>query len=282
MWGLKEWVGEFFAPKTPARSFLKNYAKVFNSVEGNTTFYGVPNTQTVSRWRNEVPSNFRFCFKMPRSITHDCGLVNTNALTSEFLGRLEPIAQNLGPVFVQLPPHFDSGRFQVLANFLRSLPSDFSYALEVRHPSYYSRETETRLVDLLTETNIDRVVLDSRVLHRSTNKDPWILESQRRKPNLPVRRRAIGKHPFVRIIGDNDPDTIRPCLQAWAKVCGDWICEGRQPYVFLHSPNDFFAPRFSRMFHDALKTHLDVGQMPLWPTQTSPKQPTLFANPGES
>ena len=70
-WGVKTWVGRLFPGGTRPTEFLERYARVFNTVEGNTTFYALPAAETVARWRDQVPDGFRFCFKFPRTITHD-------------------------------------------------------------------------------------------------------------------------------------------------------------------------------------------------------------------
>ena len=71
MWGYKEWVGEFFPPRTPQSEFLRLYSRRLTTVEGNTTFYATPNAETVARWHVETPSTFRFCYKIPRAISHE-------------------------------------------------------------------------------------------------------------------------------------------------------------------------------------------------------------------
>ncbi|MBL9015869.1 MAG: DUF72 domain-containing protein, partial [Myxococcales bacterium] len=58
-WGIKTWIGRLFAPGTKDKDFLARYAEVFNSVEGNTTFYALPTADTVARWRASVPDRFR-------------------------------------------------------------------------------------------------------------------------------------------------------------------------------------------------------------------------------
>ena len=50
IWGNKEWVGELFAPDVVQKDFLRQYASVFNTVEGNTTFYGLPSEKAALRW----------------------------------------------------------------------------------------------------------------------------------------------------------------------------------------------------------------------------------------
>ena len=76
IWGNKEWAGELFAPDVVQKDFLKQYASVFNTVEGNTTFYGLPSEKAAMRWLSDTPSGFRFALKFPRAISHDKRLRN--------------------------------------------------------------------------------------------------------------------------------------------------------------------------------------------------------------
>ncbi len=68
-WAFPGWRDDCF-PAKPSQ--LVNYAKVFNTVEGNTTFYGIPDSGTVDRWRADVAgTDFKFCFKLPQTVTHE-------------------------------------------------------------------------------------------------------------------------------------------------------------------------------------------------------------------
>ncbi|MDJ0918974.1 MAG: DUF72 domain-containing protein, partial [Woeseiaceae bacterium] len=68
-WAFPGWKDRYF---TDAPSRLQSYAQVFNTVEGNTTFYRVPDEQTVRRWRDAVAGTaFRFCLKLPKTVTHE-------------------------------------------------------------------------------------------------------------------------------------------------------------------------------------------------------------------
>ncbi|TPV94149.1 MAG: DUF72 domain-containing protein [Myxococcales bacterium FL481] len=265
MWGLKSWVGELFAPNTKSAEFLAAYASVFNAVEGNTTFYGVPDANSVARWRDATPASFHFCFKFPRRISHELRLVGAAAETRAFLEALAPLGPRLGPFFLQLPPEFDVGSLPALSAYLRSLPPQWRYAVEVRSLTFFRGDAEARLVETLVRHGIDRVVLDARVLHRTVSDDDWIVESKRRKPDMPVRRIAIAANPFLRLIGNDVLADASTCVASWAHIAAGWLDEGRTPYVFLHSPDDFFAPRMCTAFHGALSAWRDVGEMPRWP-----------------
>ena len=106
-WGLRAWVGRLFPAGTKSTDYLARYADVFNTVEGNTTFYALPAADQVERWRAQVPASFRFCFKFPRAISHDRMLaVDCERGVAEFLARVTPLGERLGTLFVQLPPRF--------------------------------------------------------------------------------------------------------------------------------------------------------------------------------
>ena len=70
VWSYKGWVGDFYPPKSRSSEFLRLYSEVFSTVEGNTTFYAIPNQDTLKRWIAETPPSFKFCLKLPKQLTH--------------------------------------------------------------------------------------------------------------------------------------------------------------------------------------------------------------------
>ncbi|MGA1464942.1 MAG: DUF72 domain-containing protein, partial [Balneolaceae bacterium] len=112
-WGFKEWIGKFYREGTPAKRFLAEYATVFNTVEGNTTFYRVPSADTVQNWGAQVPDEFKFCFKFPQSITHYKRLKDTDSDVLSFIERFDGIAPKLGPFHIQLHAGFSFSEFEV-------------------------------------------------------------------------------------------------------------------------------------------------------------------------
>src|SRR5262245_55999561 len=139
---MKSWIGRLFPPGTKHGDFLARYAEVFNTVEGNTTFYALPTPETVARWREQVPDTFRFCFKFPREITHDKLLVGAQAEVATFLARVAPLEHKLGTLMLQLPPRFGPGQLATLAQFLAALPAEFHYAVELRHDLFFAAGIE--------------------------------------------------------------------------------------------------------------------------------------------
>jgi uncharacterized protein YecE (DUF72 family) len=82
--GYRDWDSMFYPSGLPTREYLKFYNRHFNALEIDTTFYGPPKPETVSRWIADTVDDFTFCVNTPRAITHQMGLVGTRGLMSNF------------------------------------------------------------------------------------------------------------------------------------------------------------------------------------------------------
>lgn len=266
IWSNREWVGRFFTADARSGDYLRQYSSVFNTVEGNTTFYGLPKAETVQRWREDAAEGFQFCCKFPRAISHELRLRNAAAETKELFERLGPLGDKLGPLFLQLPPSFGGNDLPVLAAYLATLPPDFAYAVEVRQREFFAKgEIERTFNRLLHERGIDRVILDSRALFSTPPPDDATREAQRKKPRLPTHVIALGPRPLVRFIGHPHLDNNAPFLEPWLAKIAEWIGAGRTPYVFLHTPSNREAPELARLFHEKLRARLELPALPDWP-----------------
>jgi uncharacterized protein YecE (DUF72 family) len=141
----KDWVGSFYPPGTTQRGYLSYYSKVFNAVELDTTFYSIPNQKTVQSWFISSPTDFQFCLKTPRRITHELGLRGAQGLMLEFIDSLYNLREKLGPILIQLPPSYTQDNYSVLSDFLAALPPIRLYAIEFRHSSWYNERTTALL-----------------------------------------------------------------------------------------------------------------------------------------
>ena len=188
LWALKEWKGNFFTEKAKPADFLAQYAQFFNAVEGNTTFYSVPSEKMVERWLESTPDSFRFSFKFPRTITHYQKLQQSEAELNEFLRRVEPLGERLNNFMLQLPASFSPPLLPVLEKFLRNLPQDYGYAVEVRHPEFFTQQdVRKRYNELLENLGADRIIFESRPVHAAEALDDATREAHERKPRLPVQ-----------------------------------------------------------------------------------------------
>lgn len=269
IWGHKEWVGKYFPAGTKSKDYLRQYSRILSTVEGNTTFYGIPRPETVLKWKESVAEDFKFCFKFPREITHTNHLFHAQDLTLQFFKALEPLADQLGVLFIQLPPSFSATGLSALQNYLQSLPQDFHYVVEPRHPDYFDKgATEKRFDELLVNSGCDRVNFTTSVLHAIESDNEHVVVAQKKKPKLPDRITALGPHPFFRYVGHLDVESNRGPLETIAGHVAGWIEEKRHPYVFLHSPGeDLTAPGICRLFHELLSEKvkgITLEPLPRW------------------
>jgi uncharacterized protein YecE (DUF72 family) len=276
-WGYKDWVGSFFRDDAKSDEFLFQYASVFNSVEGNTTFYGVPPPETIEKWSSQVPSDFKFCFKFPGKITHEKRLKNVTEEVLSFLDLFKPIRTKLGPFHIQLSSDFSFGEMESLERVIEILPAHLSFAVEVRHSDFFDKGKKERYFnDLLKSYGVNRVVFDTRKLHAMQNSELSIREAQKRKPKLPIRFDATGANPFIRFVGANDVLNNEAYLKEWTIITANWIREGKHPYIFIHAPETLHAPKLARFFHRELAKLIELNPMPEWPSGKKAKQLGLF------
>jgi len=239
VWSCRAWSGLVWPPSTKPADFLAHYARVFNAVEGNATFYAVPRRETVARWREQTPPGFRFCCKLPRAITHERALVGAERELGEFVELLGVLGDRAGPTMIQLPPTFGPSQLPALAAVLARLPAELRFAVEPRHRAFFDGSAAHVDLDaLLRERDVDRVVFDTTVLHASDDPDPIVVAAQARKPHLPVHEVATASHPIVRIVGVSDARACGPAFERWAARAAAWIHEGRSPTLFVHTPDD--------------------------------------------
>jgi uncharacterized protein YecE (DUF72 family) len=272
-WGVKTWVGRLFPSGTRPTEFLERYAQVFNTVEGNTTFYALPTADVVERWRDQVPAGFRFCFKFPREITHDKLLIDAAVEVATFIDRVAVLGDKLGTLMLQLPPRFDGSALPRLRGFLAGLPAGLDYAVELRHEVFFRDGAEqTCVLELLRERRVDLVMMDTRGVH--AGKSLMFADVRGRKPNLPVLVRTTAERPIVRCVPHEDFAAARPFVEPWAPQIARWVGEGKQPYFFMHAPDDTFAPENAYAFHAMVRAQLDVGDLPTWPG--GPRQLSLL------
>jgi uncharacterized protein YecE (DUF72 family) len=142
------WKGVFYPSGVPARDYLPYYARIFNTVEMDTTFYAIPRPAVVKGWSAAVPPTFCFTVKTPQSITHEMGLVNTNEFMNEFINVISLLGDKLGVILIQLPPKYANNNLGVLQKFITGLPREMHYAIEFRHRSWYTQATADLLAPL--------------------------------------------------------------------------------------------------------------------------------------
>ncbi|MBB4741056.1 uncharacterized protein YecE (DUF72 family) [Actinoplanes octamycinicus] len=271
MWSLKSWPFS-----RPATGKLRAYAGWCNAVEGNTTFYATPARPTVASWAEQTGPDFRLIPKIPKRITHELRMTGAEEELRIFLDAIEPLGPRAAALWIQLPGSFGPADTAVLSRFLRSLPADFRYAVEVRHPDFFA--DPRGLERVLSEHGAEWVPFDTVAFFDSpptsdAERDAWL-----KKPRMPRRDTALTDRPIVRYLGRDDTARTVAGWQPWVATVAGWLREGRSPTVFLHTPDNADAPELARRFHAEVRAR--VPELPPLPDPAplpEPDEPlTLF------
>lgn len=171
--GRGTWNGVFYPPKGKrARGFkeLEFYARHFDTVEINSTFYRPPAPSSAAKWVKETPSGFDFSVKLYQKFTHPDMFVNATGRDPHDLGQADvdefrlgiaPIADSgkLGALLAQFPASFKNeanarGYLAWLLDTFREYPM----AVELRHASWSDDTSQT--LEILAATGAAWVQID--------------------------------------------------------------------------------------------------------------------------
>ena len=217
----RHWKGDFYPADLPQSRWLERYARCFDSVEINNTFYHLPEEGVFDAWREKVPPGFRFALKYSRYATHLKHLADPEEPLHRFLERAERLRSWLGPILVQLPPRWnaDPGRLDA---FLRAAPRRHRWAVEVRDPSWLCDEVYA----VLRDHGAALVVHD------------WIEDHP-----MP----ATAGWRYLRFHGAQDGGGYsHQALSGQARRIRRWLREGRDVYAYFNNDRGGHAPRNGR------------------------------------
>jgi uncharacterized protein YecE (DUF72 family) len=132
-WSYNFWKENFYPENLTSKEFLTYYARQFNTVEVDNTFYRIPSNQSVTAWKEQAPSDFLFSLKFPKIITHIKMLKDCQQEAKVFLERVGLLQEKLGPLLLQFPYAFGNEHVPLLGEFLDTLPKENRYVVEVRN-----------------------------------------------------------------------------------------------------------------------------------------------------
>jgi uncharacterized protein YecE (DUF72 family) len=139
-WSYDFWRNSFYPANTIPENFLSEYAKHFDTVELDNTFYRIPSKSTVEKWRDQTPAGFLFSAKFPKRITHDKMLKDCEDIVKIFLERITGLQDKLGPLLLQFPYAFNLEHVELLRDVLSRLPKSYRYVVEVRNKKLLQEE----------------------------------------------------------------------------------------------------------------------------------------------
>ena len=269
VWAYKGWVGEFYPARSRPADFLRLYSQRLTAVEGNTTFYAVPDQETIARWVAETSSGFAFCPKLPRELTHRHLLRPSIPGALGFLKHMQGLGDRLGPLFAQLPPSYGPALLDDLTAFLAAWPhGEAPLALEVRHADWFREPHAGILAALLERLGVGRVLLDTRPIYEGPD-DPQV-STERRKPRLPLQPSVTAPFSLIRFISHPAREYNRSYMEEWSGLIAHWLRQGTRIYLFVHCPIEAQSPGTARLFQQILEQHgVSVPPLP-WNTLKSP------------
>ena len=159
-WSETDWKGRFYPADARPAEFLGYYARHYDTVECDATFYAVPSARTVDGWRAKTPDGFLFSSKLPREITHDRGMVDCEEVRDAFLSVMTRLGERRGPIvaqFAYVAKGRDAAEYETgvdfrarLSRFLDGWPAEVELAVEVRNAKWIADP----LLDLLRSRGV--------------------------------------------------------------------------------------------------------------------------------
>jgi len=227
-WNYKAWRGTFY-PKTVATTgWLEHYARQFDTVEVNGTFYRLPERETFAAWAAQTPASFLFAVKASRYLTHLKRLRDAAEPLTRLFSRAAALGSQLGPVLYQLPASLRYD-LSLLRDFLALLPRTVTrkrypvrHVMEFRDASWYRD-------DVFATLEASGVAL---CLH-DKREGPYLDDP--RGPFIYIRFHGTsghykGSYPSRR-------------LAVWANRIREWSMSGRDVYGYFNNDPGASAPR---------------------------------------
>ena len=227
-WGRADWVGKIYPVKTKERNFLDHYVQHFNSIELNATHYKVLyGPKAIHNWSDKAGErDFKFCPKVLQGITHKGKLNEKKFLVNEFLRGVVAFENHLGPILVQVSERFSPKRKNELFDFLKSLPTDLQFFMEVRHASWFNSEgIREELFSTLKQINVGAVITDT--ADRRDCAHMYL--------TIPIT--------FIRFVGNSLHKTDFSRIDDWVSRIKDWLDKGLQElFFFMHMHDEATSP----------------------------------------
>jgi len=259
-----DWVGPFYPSGTKPGDFLTYYAKRFNTVEIDATYYAIPSAGTVDGWRLKTPEGFLISAKFPRSIVHggkeakpDQKVIlvpeATYSARDKFLEVMNRLGDRMGPLVLQFPYFskavFDSADIflERLDRFLTDLPPDFRYAVEIRNRGWLTKN----FAEMLRRHNVALVLVDQ----------AWMPHADEVEKKFdPVTTdlayiRLLGDRKEIEAITKNwDKEVIDrgERLERWAEVVARLIEREVATLIYVNNHYAGHAPTTAERLHDLI------------------------------
>lgn len=204
------WRGVLYPDDLPKTRWFDDYARHFDTVEINNTFYNLPAADTFRRWARKTPEGFCYALKFSRYGSHLKCLKDPESTTRKFMERAALLGNHLGPILVQLKPNWgrDTER---LRHFLEAAAPGQRWTVEFRDPSWLCDE----VFDVLREHEAALCIHDMVPDHPSEVTATWV---------------------YLRFHGDHYTGSYsRQYLTARASDIAEHVHQGRDVYAYFNN-----------------------------------------------
>ena len=232
-WHYKHWVGDFYPHRYAPEKMFSWYAREFDTVEINNSFYRLPEAKTFQRWKELAPPGFIFAVKASRFITHIKRLKDAAESVHLFFERARPLGSTLGPILFQLPPNWKLN-LDRLSEFLAILPGRHKYVLEFRDENWCTEQ----VYELLRGHNVAFCIHDWREMAW-----PKVLTAD----FTYIRFHGSGSR-----YGGNYSDEV---LAQWAGQIRQWESQVRDTFIYFNNDIGGHAIRNARSLRQVLESH---------------------------
>lgn len=229
-WTYDDWTGPFYPKEIKGAERLAFYAKTFDTVEVNATFYRLPFEGMITGWNRRLPESFHLVVKGSRLITHVKKLADCEEPLTRFLDRVRQL-HTLKVVLWQLPPSLHDD-LDLLRGFLGSLPGTVRHAVEFRHQTWWNDE----IAHLLAQHNATFVTISHPKLPSDIVPTSDVLY---------LRFHGLGLRLY-------DYTYSRKELQEWTEKVKPYL-PGRELYAFFNNDYRARAPRNALTFRRLLR-----------------------------
>lgn len=231
-WSYDHWKDVLYERGLPAAERLSRYAREFDTVELNASFYRWPRDTAFESWRDRLPLGFSLSVKAPRGLTHGRRLRSPEQWVERITRAWDVLGDRRGAVLVQLHPALERDD-TLLNHFLDCMPSRVRLAIEFRHPSWNDED----VYELLRCHGAAYVVMSG--------------------TGMPCVLRATAELVYVRLHGPDDAALYAGSyrdedLRWWADRIAEWDGQGRDVLTYFNNDGDGNAVRNARTLRTLL------------------------------
>lgn len=266
---------------------LSAYAKHFEIVEIDSTFYAIQSPERIRQWIAQTPPHFKFIVKAYQGMTgHQRGSTGIASKKEEmfaaFLTMIQPLIEldRLICVLFQYPPWFDCMTKHVMVlRSTKKLMGDIPCSLEFRHQSWFKSEMRAKTIQFMKDEQWIHSVCDEP--QAGDGSIPMIIESTDKTLTM-VRLHGRNESGW-NDTGDDKWREVRYLYDYSEQQLAEWLprleqlSQGSQDvFVIFNNNSGGHAARNAKMLMMLLGQKRPDGKQPMDALPQSVEQLELF------